>query len=127
MKSKAKSKIKILITLGILFAFSTFNFNVGNCDDSNLDNKNLKISSSITITSPDNSSSWLTGATEWIYYDTSFDVFHVNITLYKDGIFELCMEDHCISTPNTGAQLWEIPLDLEDSDQYQLKNRRSIT
>ncbi|KKN41387.1 hypothetical protein LCGC14_0723830 [marine sediment metagenome] len=49
MKSNPKSKIIILITLGILFALSpiinnNLNFNGGNSDDSNLDNKNLKIS-----------------------------------------------------------------------------------
>ncbi len=49
MKSNPKSKLIILITLGILFALSpiinnNLNFNGGNNDDSNLDNKNLKIS-----------------------------------------------------------------------------------
>ncbi len=56
MKSKAKAKSTILITLGILFTFSptinkSFNFNAGNSDNSmdynndfKLDNKNLKIS-----------------------------------------------------------------------------------
>ena len=49
MKSNTKSKIIILITLGVFIGFSALsndnlNFNVGNSDDSNLDNKNLQIS-----------------------------------------------------------------------------------
>ncbi len=49
MKSNAKPKTIIFIALGIVIAFSTLsndtlNFNGGNSDDSNLDNKNLQIS-----------------------------------------------------------------------------------
>ena len=49
MRKYTKTKIIILITVGILFALSpilnnSLNFNRGNSEDSNLDNKNIKIS-----------------------------------------------------------------------------------
>jgi len=42
----------------------------------------------------------------------------VNISLYKDGIFEREIEEF---TPTTGEVLWNIPMDLESSDQYRIK------
>jgi len=117
IKKKYRLTIAILTIVAITgflpFVFETFN---GTSDDNVMNSP--KISSSITVTRPDNSSSWGTGATEWIYFTTTPGIFHVNITLYRDGIFVLTIDDWI---PNTGAMLWDIPLDLEASDQYQVK------
>ncbi len=107
-----------ILTIVAITGFLPFGFETSNgTSDDNVMNS-PKISSSITITLPNNSSSWPTGDTEWIYFSTTEGIFMVNITLYKDGIFELIIDER---TPNTGAMLWNIPLDLEDSLQYQVK------
>ncbi len=103
----------VAITGFLPFGFEKFN---GTSDENVMNSP--KISSTITITTPSNVSSWPTGDTEWIYFTTTEDIFMVNITLYKDGILELVIDER---TPNTGAMLWDIPLDLEDSFQYQVK------
>ncbi len=105
----------VAITGFLQFGFETFN---GTSDDNVINSSIIESESFITISLPDNSSSWPTSDTEWLYFTSSNDIFILNITLYKDGIFELIIDER---TPNTGAMLWAIPSDLESSSQYQIK------
>lgn len=119
MKIMKKSRLTIaILTIVAITGFLPFEFKTFNgTSDDNVMNSSI-IKSSITVTRPDNSSKWPTGDTEWIYFTSPADIFLVNITLYKDGIFELALDE---KAPVTGAMLWDIPSDLEGSSQYQIK------
>jgi C1A family cysteine protease len=72
----------------------------------------------ITVISPDSSSSWETGSSHYIYWTSTGAISDVKIELYKDGVFELEIE---ASTANNGDYYWTIPSELDDSTQYQIK------
>ncbi|MBY9017054.1 MAG: GPI anchored serine-threonine rich family protein, partial [Candidatus Lokiarchaeota archaeon] len=72
----------------------------------------------ITITSPDSSSSWDTGSSHDIYWDSTGNIFTVNIELHKDGFFEQTIAS---GKTNDGSYSWMVPSGLVDSTQYQVK------
>ena len=119
IKNKYRLTIAILTIVAftgfVPFVFETSN---GTSDDNIMNSP--KMSSSITITRPNSSSSWEKGTAEWIDYTTTPDIYFVNITLYKDGILELIIDEWI---PVTNSFYWLIPefFYLEDSDQYQIK------
>ncbi|MFX1311478.1 MAG: Ser-Thr-rich GPI-anchored membrane family protein [Promethearchaeota archaeon] len=72
---------------------------------------------SITVLSPDSLSSWETGTSEEITWNSTGSISDVKIELYKDGVFEL---EIVASTTNDGSYTWTIPA-LEDGIDYQIK------
>jgi len=80
-----------------------------------------KLSSSIVIITPDSFTSWNAGDSQWIVFGASIDIVSVNITLYLEGIYlgsEYAIDEWTVVT---GKLFWNIPEDLEPSDQYQIK------
>ena len=78
----------------------------------------IYISDSITVTSPDSSSSWETGTTHLLTWTSTGSISDVKIELFKDDVFEL---EIISSTPNDGDFSWTIPSGLDSSTQYQVK------
>jgi hypothetical protein len=73
---------------------------------------------SITVINPNVSSIWEKGSSYTIEWDWIGYITNVDIELYKDGIFELTIVSGEL---NDGSYTWEVPTDLESSDQYQIK------
>ena len=74
---------------------------------------------SYTITSPTSSTSWVPNATEEITWTSTGAVSSiVNIDLFRYDTF---LQNIVTDTANNGSFLWLIPLELADSDQYQIK------
>ncbi|MFX1312552.1 MAG: DUF4350 domain-containing protein, partial [Promethearchaeota archaeon] len=73
---------------------------------------------SITVITPNSLSSWETGTSESITWSSTGSISDVKIELYKDG--ELLVEI-VTSTTNDGSYTWDIPTDLEDGNDYQIK------
>ncbi|MFX1480317.1 MAG: Ser-Thr-rich GPI-anchored membrane family protein [Promethearchaeota archaeon] len=73
---------------------------------------------SLTITSPDNSCSWETNTSQEITWTSTGSISNVKIELFKDGVFE---QEIMASTANDGTYSWDIPTDLEDGTDYQIK------
>lgn len=119
IKKKYRLTIAILTIVAIIgFIPFVFETSKGTSDDNIMNSP--KMSSSITITRPNSSSSWEKGTTERIEYTTTPDVLFVNITLYKDGILELIIDEFI---PVFNSLYWLIPefFYLEASNQYQIK------
>ncbi|MFW9878940.1 MAG: S8 family serine peptidase, partial [Candidatus Thorarchaeota archaeon] len=76
------------------------------------------IPNSLTITSPDNSASWETGVSQYIYWASFGSISTVKIELYRNDIFEI---EITASTMNDGEFYWTIPSSLENSMNYQIK------
>jgi len=76
------------------------------------------IARSITVTTPDSSSSWETGTSESVYWTSTGTIPNVKLELYLDGVYVM---DIIASTPNDGEFVWEIPSELVGSDLYQIK------
>ena len=113
MKSKAKSKILILITLGILFALLpmitiNLNFITGNSNKSsdysdkiNLDNKNLKISAV-------SGKIYINGSSEWLAFKNDGNC--TGLGTYSDPYV---IEDLVIDGGGSGCCIW-----IENSAMY---------
>jgi ABC-type transport system substrate-binding protein len=72
----------------------------------------------IEITSPDSYSTWETGASWYIYWNSTGISSSVKIELFMDNLWEAEIN---ASTPNDGEYLWTIPIWLNDSVNYQIK------
>ncbi|MFW9877903.1 MAG: GPI anchored serine-threonine rich family protein, partial [Candidatus Thorarchaeota archaeon] len=72
----------------------------------------------ITITTPDSTSSWETGTSQSITWTLIGSISDVKIELYLDGVS--VMEIVAI-TPNDGSYDWTIPITIADSTLYQIK------
>ncbi|MFX1590060.1 MAG: ABC transporter substrate-binding protein, partial [Promethearchaeota archaeon] len=72
----------------------------------------------ITITTPDSSSSWETGTSQYINWTYIGTISNVKIELYKDDLFVMEITS---DTFNDGIYHWNIASFLEDSTQYQIK------
>ena len=72
----------------------------------------------ITITNPDASSSWETGASQYINWTSTGIISNVMIELYNNDTFVMEITP---STVNDGEYFWTIPSGLGESDQYQIK------
>jgi hypothetical protein len=82
------------------------------------DSSSTYFSDTLTITTPNGLSSWQTGSSHNIEWTTTGDVSNVKIDLYEGGVFEIEVT-HNIT--NDGEFLWDIPLTLVDSVNYQIK------
>lgn len=73
---------------------------------------------SLTVKTPQSSTSWETGSSYNIYWNSTGTISDVKIELYMNDVFE---REIISSTSNDGLFYWTIPSDLEDSTQYQIK------
>ena len=73
---------------------------------------------SLTVTTPDSSSSWETGTSRYINWTSTGSILNIKIELYKNGEFEMEITS---STTNNGEYYWNLPSELADSNQYQVK------
>jgi len=117
MKKKS-NLIIVILTLVAIIGFITFFVETTHLTSDYMINSPKLSANSITITKPDSSSSWEAGEGEWIYYEVTGLITHVNFELYKDGIFEL---EFGTNIPTIGALLWTISSDLVNSTRYQIK------
>ena len=78
----------------------------------------VEITKSLTIISPNASSSWETSTSEDIIWTSTGTISDVKIELYKEGVFVM---EIVASTSNDGSYTWAIPSGLENSTQYQIK------
>ncbi|MFX1569137.1 MAG: Ser-Thr-rich GPI-anchored membrane family protein [Promethearchaeota archaeon] len=72
----------------------------------------------ITITSPDSSSSWIRGTEHFLNWTSTGTLADVKIELFLNGTFVL---EIAASTPNDGEFTWNIPSNLTTSTLYQIK------
>jgi len=72
----------------------------------------------LTITTPDSNTAWETGSSQYITWTSRGTILYVKIELYKGGVFEL---EIVAIIPNDGSYNWDIPTDLEDVIDYQIK------
>ncbi|MFX1572565.1 MAG: Ser-Thr-rich GPI-anchored membrane family protein [Promethearchaeota archaeon] len=73
---------------------------------------------SLTITSPESLTVWEMGTSQDITWTSTGSISDVKIELLKDGEFVL---EIVASTDNDGSYTWDIPTDLEDGIDYQIK------
>ncbi len=76
------------------------------------------IPESLTITNPDSSSSWEVGTSHYINWNSTGNIYFINIELYKGSIFEMVIYSSKI---NNGEYRWKIPSNFNASDDYQIK------
>ncbi|MFX1479955.1 MAG: CARDB domain-containing protein, partial [Promethearchaeota archaeon] len=72
----------------------------------------------LSITTPDSSSSWETDTSHYIYWNYFGSTSNVKLELYNNDLFEMVITP---DTANDGEYYWTIPSGLTDSDQYQIK------
>ncbi|MFX1507975.1 MAG: S8 family serine peptidase, partial [Promethearchaeota archaeon] len=72
----------------------------------------------LSITTPESDTAWETGSSQYITWTSRGTIFSVKIELYKGGVFEL---EIVASTANDGSYNWDIPMDLEEVIDYQIK------
>ena len=72
----------------------------------------------LIITTPDSDTAWEIGSSHYITWTSRGTISNVKIELYKEGVFEL---EIAASTINNGSYYWDIPMDLEDVIDYQIK------
>jgi hypothetical protein len=77
----------------------------------------------ITVTSPNNGSMWERGTTKTILWSYSNKVGDVNISLYKDGVYEGVIVE---STDSNGWYSWGIPPNILVGTDYQIKISSNI-
>ena len=90
----------------------------GVTDDFAIQFTSVLVTPSLTITSPDSTSSLETGTSQYINWTSTGTISNVKIELYKDGVLN---SEIVASTPNSGSYSWTIPLGLINSTQYQIK------
>jgi len=73
---------------------------------------------SITVTTPDSTTSWQTGFSQNIYWTSTGYISNINIILYEDGDFISIIESNI---QNEGSCSWTIPTTLDPSNLYQIK------
>lgn len=76
------------------------------------------INPTISIITPNASSSWVTNTSHYIFWTSTGNISNVRIELYKEGVFVIEID---AGTPNDGSATWVLPSELEDSTQYQIK------
>ncbi|KKM64034.1 hypothetical protein LCGC14_1505450 [marine sediment metagenome] len=76
------------------------------------------IADSLSITTPDSSSSWKIDTIHSITWTSTGSIANVMIDLYWKGTFNTTIS---ASTPNNGSYSWTIPSGLDDSTLYYIK------
>ncbi|MFW9970232.1 MAG: S8 family serine peptidase [Candidatus Odinarchaeota archaeon] len=74
----------------------------------------------LIMITPDSDTAWELGTSQYITWTSRGTISNVKIELYKGGVFEL---EIVAITPNDGSYNWDIPTDLEDMIDYQIKIR----
>jgi len=77
-----------------------------------------EVENTITITAPNNSSSWKVASSQYIYWESIGYISMVNIELYRNGVSEMTIAS---DVSNDYSYNWELPLNLNDSADYQIK------
>jgi hypothetical protein len=72
----------------------------------------------LTITIPESDTAWEASSSQYITWTSRGTILNVKIELYKGGVFEL---EIVASTSNDGSYNWDIPMDLEEVIDYQIK------
>ena len=75
------------------------------------------IPDSLSITTPDSTSSWETDTSQYIYWNSTGTISNVKIDLYNNSVHKLIIT---ANTTNDGEFFWTIPLTLDNSTQYQI-------
>lgn len=70
---------------------------------------NLVVAKTITVTSPTGASSWETGYSYYIYWDSTGSISNVKIELYKGGSLTTTISS---STTNDGVYYWTVPYSI---------------
>jgi len=78
----------------------------------------IYVINSLTVTTPDSLTAWEMGTSQSITWTSTGTISDVKIELYKGGVFEM---EIIASTTNDGTYNWDIPTDLEDGSDYQIK------
>ncbi|MFX1317351.1 MAG: GPI anchored serine-threonine rich family protein, partial [Promethearchaeota archaeon] len=73
---------------------------------------------SLTVTNPSSLTAWEMGTSHTITWTSTGSITNVKIELFKDGVLVLLIT---ASTANDGSYTWDIPTDLEDGIDYQIK------
>ncbi|MFX0042846.1 MAG: S8 family serine peptidase [Candidatus Hodarchaeota archaeon] len=107
-------------TCGLNFGLDTRYYNYYQGLTALTDNFSIKFTlpDSLTVRTPQSSSSWEKGSSYNIYWNSTGTISDVKIELYMGGVFE---REIISSTSNDGVYSWTIPSDLDDSTQYQIK------
>lgn len=77
----------------------------------------LSINHDITITSPNNSSSWETSSSHQIYWTSIENISYVTISLYKDGVLSFIVINNLF---NNGSYNWTIPKYMIPGNSYEI-------
>ncbi|MBY8984927.1 MAG: carboxypeptidase regulatory-like domain-containing protein [Candidatus Lokiarchaeota archaeon] len=72
----------------------------------------------ITVTSPQSSSSWVVLTSQLITWESTGTISNVKIDLFENGVFISEIE---ASTPNDGSYSWSLPIGLSNSTIYQIR------
>jgi len=107
-------------TCGLNFGLDTRYYNYYQGLDASTNDFSIKFTlpDSLTVKTPQSSSSWEKGSSHNIYWNATGTISDVKIELYMGGIFE---REIVSSTSNDGVFSWSIPSDLDASTQYQIK------
>ena len=85
---------------------------------SNCISVNILIPDTLTITAPDNSTSWEPGTSQYINWTSTGSISNIKIDLYNNDLFVVEITP---STINDGEFYWTIPSEFVDSNQYQIR------
>ncbi len=72
----------------------------------------------ITVLTPDSTTSWEAGKSQYIYWDYTGRISTVDIVLYEEGNYVDTIETYI---PNEGSYYWTIDSSLDGSTRYQIK------
>ncbi len=78
----------------------------------------VMVAKSLTIISPDASSSWEINSTQYIYWNSTGSMSNVRIELYNNGVFVM---EIISSNPNNGEFYWFVSSELVESKNYRIK------
>ena len=73
---------------------------------------------SLTVLAPNSTSIWEKGTSKSIIWTSKGSISNVKIDLYKGGVFII---EIVATTPNDGEYTWDIPKDLEEGIDYQIR------
>jgi hypothetical protein len=73
---------------------------------------------SLTVLAPNSTSIWEKGTSKSIIWTSTGSISNVKIDLYKGGVFII---EIVATTPNDGEYTWDIPKDLEEGIDYQIR------
>jgi len=78
----------------------------------------VQITKSLTIITPDISSSWECGTSQLISWSSTGNISNIKVELYRNDVFVM---EIISSTANDGEVYWVVPSELVSADDYQIK------